>query len=132
MAGTDMYNNYKSTWFDPLGPLFSNKYHMYAQGNMYALSARAAAMITNVPLAERRLSGGGDDTSVGLGVLGYHLLHLDDRRLGVFYNGGMCPDNFIGKSLVGATRSKALSCGVVLLMQIVMMCTCIICINRQF
>ncbi len=53
MAGTNIHDNYESNWFDPLGPLFSNKYHMYAHGNMYALSSRAAAMITNVPLAER-------------------------------------------------------------------------------
>ena len=67
MAGTNIHDRYESNWFDPLGPLFSNKYHMYAHGNMYALSSRAAAMITNVPLAERRLSGGSDDTSVGCG-----------------------------------------------------------------
>ena len=53
------------------------------------------------PLSQRRLSGGGEDTSVGLWVLGYRIPYLDDRRLGVHHREGPCPDNFIGISDMG-------------------------------
>ena len=66
---------------------------MYASGGMYALSSEAAQIITAVPLSQRRLSGGGEDISLGLWVLGYRIPYLDDRRLGVIHQQGSCPEN---------------------------------------
>ena len=105
-AGTDAHDMPTSPWYDPLGVLFNNKYYMYASGGMYALSSDAVQIITQVPLSQRRLSGGGEDASLGLWVLGYDIKYLDDRRLGVIYDNGPCPQNFIGKALYAC---KALS-----------------------
>ena len=105
-VGTEAHSMTTSPWYDPLGILISNKYYMYASGGMYALSSEGARIITGVPLSQRRLSGGGDDTSLGLWVLGYNISYLDDRRLGVFPENGSCPDNFIGKAL----STKAHTC----------------------
>ena len=100
-VGTEAHSKVNSRWYDPLGVLFSKRYYMYASGGMYALSSEAAQMITSVPLSQRRLSGGGEDTSVGLWVLGYSISYLDDRRLGVHHQDGACPDNFIGTAHMG-------------------------------
>ena len=96
-AGTDAHDMTYSPWYEPLGVLHNKKYYMYASGGMYALSAKAVQLLTHVPLTQRRLSGGSDDTSVGLWVLGYDIPYLDDRRLGVYYDKGPCPDDFVGK-----------------------------------
>ena len=40
--------------------------------------------------------GGGEDASVGLWVMAYNIKYMDDRRLGVGYDEGNCPDNFVG------------------------------------
>ena len=97
-VGTEAHSMTTSPWYDPLGILISNKYYMYASGGMYALSSEAARIITSVPLSQRHLSGGGEDTSLGLWILGYNISYLDDRRLAVFPDNGSCPDNFIGKA----------------------------------
>lgn len=94
-AGTDAHDMTYSPWYEPLGVLHNKKYYMYASGGMYALSAKAVQLLTHVPLTQRRLSGGSDDTSVGLWVLGYDIPYLDDRRLGVYYDKGPCPDDFV-------------------------------------
>ena len=65
-VSTDAHNTTDSPWYDPLGMLIGNKYYMYASGGMYALSSETARMITSIPLSQRRLSGGGEDTSLGL------------------------------------------------------------------
>ena len=49
------------------------------------------------PVIDCCLPGGGDDTSIGLWVMGYNIPYFDDRRLGVYYETGECPDNFVGK-----------------------------------
>ena len=100
-VGTKAYSTVNSSWYDPLGILINDKYYMYASGGMYALSSEAVRIITSMPLSQRRLSGGGEDTSVGLWVLGYRIPYLDDRRLGVHHREGPCPDNFIGISDMG-------------------------------
>ena len=97
-AGTEAHSMTDSPWYEPLGVLHNHKYYMYASGGMYALSAEAVQLLTRVPLSQRRLSGGGDDTSIGLWVMGYNIPYLDDRRLGMVYNEETpCPDDFIGK-----------------------------------
>ena len=98
-VGTEAHAMKESPWYEPLGVLNSHKYYMYASGCMYALSQQAARLVTRVPLSERRLSGAGDDASVGLWVLGYNIPYLDDRRLSVgLTEDGSCPDNFVGES----------------------------------
>lgn len=98
-AGTDAHDMTNSPWYEPLGVLHNKKYYMYASGGMYALSSEAVQLLTQVPLSQRRLSGGGDDTSIGLWVMGYNIPYLDDRRLGVYYDKGACPDDFVGEQL---------------------------------
>ena len=100
-VGTEAHSAVNSPWYDPLAVLFNKRYYMYASGGMYALSSEAAEVITDVPLSKRRLSGGGEDTSLGLWVLGYSIPYLDDRRLGVFHQQGPCPNNFIGNIHMG-------------------------------
>ena len=97
-AGTEAHSMTNSPWYEPLGVLHNHKYYMYASGGMYALSAEAVQLLTQVPLSQRRLSGGGDDTSIGLWVMAYNIAYSDDRRLGMVYNEeAPCPDDFIGK-----------------------------------
>ena len=43
------------------------------------------------------MTGGGDDTSIGLWVMGYNIKYMDDRRLGVGYGEAQCPENFVGE-----------------------------------
>ena len=98
-VGTEAHDMTYSPWYEPLGVLHSHKYYMYASGCMYALSREATQLVTRVPLSARRLSGAGDDASVGLWVLGYNIPYLDDRRLSVgLTEDGSCPDNFVGES----------------------------------
>lgn len=96
-AGSDAHDMTNSPWYEPLGVLYSKKYHMYASGGFYALSSEAVQLLTQIPMSQRRLAGGGDDTSVGLWVLGYNIPYLDDRRLAgyVEQDWTTCPDNFI-------------------------------------
>ena len=108
-VGSDAHDMPTSPWYDPLGVLYNKKYHMYASGGMYALSSEAVQLLTQVPLRQRRLSGGSDDVSVGLWVMAYNISYLDDRRLGVQYSNGSCPDDFIGEQLHAALCAK---CGV--------------------
>ena len=74
---------------------------MYASGGMYALSSEVVQLLTQVPPGQRRrrLSGRSDDVSVGLWVMAYNISYLDNRRLGVQYSNGSCPDDFIGEQL---------------------------------
>ena len=98
-AGSDAHDMTNSPWYEPLGVLYSKKYHMYASGGFYALSSEAVQLLTQIPMSQRRLAGGGDDTSVGLWVLGYNIPYLDDRRLAGYVEKDWttCPDNFIGE-----------------------------------
>ena len=98
-AGSDAHDMTNSPWYEPLGVLYSKKYHMYASGGFYALSSEAVQLLTQIPMSQRRLAGGGDDTSVGLWVLGYNIPYLDDRRLAGYVEKGWttCPDDFIGE-----------------------------------
>ncbi|KAL0025605.1 hypothetical protein WJX79_007394 [Trebouxia sp. C0005] len=96
-AGGDAHDVTSSPWYEPLGVLYSKKYHMYASGGFYALSSEAVQLLTEIPLSQRRLSGGSDDTTIGLWVLGYNIPYLDDRRLAIYAEKDWitCPDNFI-------------------------------------
>ncbi len=98
-AGSDAHDMTNSPWYEPLGVLYSKKYHMYASGGFYALSSEAVQLLTQIPMSQRRLAGGGDDTSIGLWVLGYNIPYLDDRRLAGYVEKDWttCPDNFIGE-----------------------------------
>ena len=98
-VGTKAYTMTNSPWYEPLSILYNGQYHMYAMGGMYALSSEAVQLLTRVPLRQRRVSGGGEDVSIGLWVMGYNITYLDDRRLGVQYSDGSCPDDFIGEHL---------------------------------
>lgn len=98
-VGTAAHDMTDSPWYEPLGVLHNKQYFMYASGGFYALSAAAVQLLFSVPLSQRRLSGGGDDTTIGLWVLGYNIPYLDDRRLGVGMTDDSCPDNFISKFL---------------------------------
>ena len=109
-AGTEAHDMTYSPWYEPLGVLHNNKYYMYASGGMYALSAKAAQLLTQTPFSERRLAGGGEDASMGLWVLGYNIQYLDDRRLGVYYDEVTCPANFIGKPLTHLANAIMLFC----------------------
>ncbi len=110
-AGTDAHDMTNSPWYEPLGVLHNKKYYMYASGGMYALSSEAVQLLTQVPLSRRRLSGGGDDTSIGLWVMGYNIPYLDDRRLGVYHDQGPCPENFVGKNTLHFLCSLGYGCG---------------------
>ena len=96
-VGTEAHDFTSSPWYEPLGILHNKQYYMYASGGFYALSAAAVQLLFSVPLSQRRLSGGSDDTTVGLWVLGYNIPYLDDRRLGLGLQDGTCPDNFVSK-----------------------------------
>ena len=59
--------------------------------------AGCAALQTLAALnCETVLKGGGEDASIGLWVMAYDIKYKDDRRLGVKYESGDCPDIFVG------------------------------------
>ena len=99
LVGNEALDMTDSPWYEPLGVLHNKQYYMYASGGFYALSAAAVQLLFSVPLSQRRLSGGSDDTTVGLWVLGYNIPYLDDSRLGVGMTNDTCPDNFISEFL---------------------------------
>jgi len=98
-VGSEAHDMTNSPWYEPLGVLYSKRYHMYASGGFYALSSEAVQLLTQIPMSQRRLAGGGEDASVWLWVLGYNIPYLDDRRLAGFVEKDWttCPDNFIGE-----------------------------------
>ncbi|KAK9823820.1 hypothetical protein WJX72_005724 [[Myrmecia] bisecta] len=91
-VGSEAFEDPKHRYHEPNRVLHNGQYYMYASGAMYALSANAAGLIASIPLSKWRISGGGDDSTMGLWMLAHNMTYFDDRRIGQYVP---CSHNFL-------------------------------------